>query len=772
MTTPPYRWTFYRSGGVDQVALQSAEDLIHLRELDPKLWIALSMPIRGTSIEARTLELLDTDQDGHIRQPEVLAAIAWTNEVYKDLGRLLQGGDAIPLDALRDGPVLAGARRLLANLGKPDATEVSLADATSAEEMFAGTLFNGDGVIPPECAEGDLRGVITDILTTHGSIPDRSGKPGIDQPRIDAFFAEAEALLAWHARADAAVLPLGDATAAAADAVRVVRAKIDDYFTRGRLAAFDARAAGALNANDAELAALSARQLSAETTEIASLPIARIEAGAALPLADGVNPAWQARLAALATAAVIPMLGPRGALTEADWRRMLGELAAYEAWRDARPANTASALGIDRLRAIVGAPGHATDHKAALGKLIEHDLALKPELDSVVDVEKLCRYQRDLSKLLHNYVNFSEFYTRKGAVFEVGTLYLDGRGCHLVVEVADVGKHGTMAPMAGVYLAYCECVRPGEKKVIAAAFTAGDVDNLMVGRNGVFVDRLGRDWEATIVKVIENPISIRLAFWSPYKKLVRMIEERVAKRAAKADAAANSRLEHTADEAADAENVPRHLPPPEPADAADPVKIDVGTIAALGVAIGGIGAFGTAVMAAMFGLGWWMPLGVFGIMLAISGPAMALAFIKLRRRNLGPLLDANGWAINLLTRINVPFGAALTDVAALPPGARRSATDPYAEKRRPWRLYITVVVVLLLAFAWFFGKLDGYLPRPLRSTSILGDLAPAYADVPAEAPPPAAPAHAEEAPPAEPRHAEKPAPAASPPRRKVSTSRK
>jgi len=54
--------------------------------------------------------------------------------------------------------------------------------------------------------------------------------------------------------------------------------------------------------------------------------------------------------------------------------------------------------------------------------------------------------------------------------------------------------------------------------VIAAAFTAGDVDNLMVGRNGVFIDRKNKDWEATITKVIDSPISIRQAFWSPYKK--------------------------------------------------------------------------------------------------------------------------------------------------------------------------------------------------------------------------------------------------------------
>jgi hypothetical protein len=742
MATTPYRWTFYRSGGVDQVALRSGDDLAHLAELDQKLWIALSMPTRGVAIDPRTLDLLDTDKDGHIRHPEVLAALAWTREVYKDPGRLLEGGDTIPLDTLRDGPVLAAAKRLLANLGKPDAKAVSLADATNAEKMFADTLFNGDGVIPPEAAEGALRAVIDDIMTTHGSLPDRGGKLGIDQPRAEAFFAGAKAFAAWMDAADAGVLPIGDATAGAADAVRAVRAKVDDYFTRCRIVAFDPAAAAAMNPSEAELAALATKQLSATTDEVAGLPIARIAADAALPLAAAVNPAWEAALSALATAAVTPLLGARASLTESGWRVLLGRLAAYETWHAAEPAGFVEPLGIERLRAVI-----TGDHERELAKLFEQDLAIKPEVDGIADIEKLCRYQRDLSKLLHNYVNFSEFYARKGAVFQAGTLYLDARGCHLVVEVIDVAKLTTMAPMAGMYLAYCDCVRTGEKRTIAAAFTAGDVDNLMVGRNGVFIDRQGVDWEATITKLVENPISIRQAFWSPYKKVVRLVEERVAKRAAEADAAAHAKL---AEHAPAASSVPPAAPPAKPGEPAPPAKFDIGTIAALGVAIGGIGAFATAILATIFGLGWWMPLGVLGIMLAISGPSMLLAFMKLRRRNLGPLLDANGWAINALTRINVPFGTALTDLAVLPPGAKRSSHDPYAEKGRPWKLYIALVVIAALLIGWYLGKFDRYLPDDLRSP-LANKSAPAQgAKAAAPAPAPTAPAPAAPAPAAPP----------------------
>src|SRR5205085_11667616 len=105
-----------------------------------------------------------------------------------------------------------------------------------------------------------------------------------------------------------------------------------------------------------------------------------------------------------------------------------------------------------------------------------------------------------------------------------------------------------------------------------------------------------------------------------------------------------------------------------------PKKIDVGTVAAIGVAIGGIGALVTGILAAFLGLGLWMPIGFIALLLMISAPSMLLAWLKLRQRNLGPILDANGWAVNGRARINVPFGTALTLLAKQPEGSKRITT--------------------------------------------------------------------------------------------------
>jgi len=84
-------------------------------------------------------------------------------------------------------------------------------------------------------------------------------------------------------------------------------------------------------------------------------------------------------------------------------------------------------------------------------------------------------------------------------------------------------------------------------------------------------------------------------------------------------------------------------------------------------------------------------------MLLISGPSMLIAWLKLRQRTLGPILEGNGWAVNGRVRINIPLGSALTDVAALPAGARRSLDDPYEDREAASRRRRTIVWATLLA---------------------------------------------------------------------------
>lgn len=720
-----HSWSFFRAGGVDQVTLRDGADLAHLHELDQKLWVALACPTKGTEIDERTLALIDTDSDGRVRAPEVLAAIEWCGRVLKSLDLLFEKGAALPLAQIDAGTddgkaVLASARRILKDRGKKDAKEIVLEDVVDMEKAFASTRLNGDGIVPADTAEDEATtSAIADILATVGEEKDRSGKPGVSQKLVDTFFEQAEAFVAWDGEGSTdAVRTLGEATAAAADALTAVEAKIQDYFVRCRVAAFDSRGATMMNAVDGDLGALSGKVLSAADESLARLPLARIEAGKALPFGAGTNPAWTGPMATFQKAAVAPICGEdRRELTEADLSAIIDRLAPYRAWLGKKPAGVVEKLGAARLRALV--TGEA---RAAIGALIEQDRALEPEYAKITQVEKALRLRRDLLVLLRNFVTFADFYGKKGAAFQAGTLYLDARSCDLCIYVNDPAKHAALAGLSKAYLAYCDITRAtGEKAAIVAAFTAGDVDNLMVGRNGLFYDRKGHDWDATITSIIENPLSVRQAFWSPYKRLIRLIEEQVAKRAADKEKASTGKIDAAAVKAGSAADQPAAAPA-APAPAAAPAaasKVDVGTVAAIGVAVAGVATFLSSIVAIFFGLGMWMPVGFLALLLAISGPSMLIAWLKLRQRNLGPILDANGWAINARTKINVPFGRSLTKIAALPAGATRAAGDPYAEKPTPWKLYLFLALVLVAGVLWLTGKVDRFLPERARAATVL-----------------------------------------------------
>jgi MFS family permease len=235
---------------------------------------------------------------------------------------------------------------------------------------------------------------------------------------------------------------------------------------------------------------------------------------------------------------------------------------------------------------------------------------------------------------------------------------------------------------------------------VAAAVTNGDSDQLMTGRNGVFYDRQGRDWDATVVRIVDHPISIRQAFWAPYKRIGKMVGEQIQKMAA-------ARSKGAEDKAA-ASLMQAGTPSKEkqtPQQQAFDVGKFAGIFAAIGLAVGAIGTAIASVVTGFIKLPWWqMPLAVAGMFLLVSGPSIVIAWFKLHQRNLGPILDANGWAVNARARLNIPFGASLTGIPRLPEGAHQSFSDPYAEKKKPWKSYILLLAACILLFmAWQKG---------------------------------------------------------------------
>ena len=394
-------------------------------------------------------------------------------------------------------------------------------------------------------------------------------------------------------------------------------------------------------------------------------------------------------------------------LTEEDWAAIGAQFAAYTAWKNAKAGASVEALGLDTVKAYL-----EQDRKAELLALVSEDAALAEEAGNIEMVDKFLFIFRDFYRLLKNFVTLHDFYNKEksvAAVFQSGRLIIDQRECRFCMKVPDAAKHAASAATSGMFLVYCNCTtksRPGVLPIVAAV-TVGEVGDLIVGKNAVYYDNAGVEWDAVITKVVDNPISIAQSFWSPYRRMAKTVENLINKSAADKDAKMM----------AEATSKINAAPAAVPAAGTDPAKpaavppFDIakfaGIFAAIGMAVGMIGSALAALAKGIFALSWWQLILAFvGIMLLISGPAMVMAWLKLRRRNIAPLLNANGWAINAASKISIPFGETLTDIAKYP---KLKLKDPYAKKGlAPWKsvLISLSALIVVLGGLWLANLLN------------------------------------------------------------------
>jgi hypothetical protein len=718
-------WNFSSVGGVNRVNLLSGNDIKSLEQLDQKLWTALSCPVYGMEIDSKTLALIDIDGDSRIRVPEIIAAAKWITSLIKYPDELIMENNSLPLSSINDqtdeGKVLlASAKQILINLGKPDNKEITIKETSDFASIFANTKFNGDGIITEDSTEDtELRNLINKIICCISASTDRNGKPGITSENINNFFKWCEDYSEWYKYAEnnaGRVLPFGADTAEAFDAYRNIKPKIDDYFLRCQLAEYDPSSTEVINLFRIQYEAISSKNLSTCTDEIALLPIAKIGSKKIMPLNEAINPSWEKALEKFKTLVILPMYSDKTHITIGEWESIPQKFEDYYQWISSKQGVPVELIGLTAIREII-----VKNNKEKLLSLINEDIALKSEADNIILVDKLTRFYCDLYTLMKNYVNFSDFYSPdSNAIFQAGKLYIDQRCCDLCIMVSDLPKHNSMAGSSGICLIYCNCISrlTNESMTIVAALTDGDIDNITVGRNAIFYDRKGRDWDATIIKIIDNPISIRQAFLSPYKKLSRFFNSQAEKFASSKEKAVETTVTSHAEKVTTKVNTGlsesyQTKPASAATQPAQPFDIGkfVGIFAALSLALGAIGSVIMSVLTGFFRLFWWqMPLAILGIILAISLPSMVLAWLKLRKRNLAPVLDANGWAINARVTINIIFGRTLTHLASLPENSKIDLFDPFTKKKNPF-VPVIIITLAVIAIAVYLLWYTGFLTK-------------------------------------------------------------
>lgn len=708
-----YKWQFVNIGGSARVRINSGEDIAHLSELDPKMWTVLSCPTTGLEIDEKSLKYMDCDGDGKLRINDVISVSQWITSVLKDKDLILKGTDSIDINYIdtedTNGKKLySSAKQILENLGK-DGSVVSLADTADITAIFAKTRFNGDGVITEASTDdAELKATVASAIVTVGSVVDRSGALGVNADLIESFYKNLNDYVSWiEAKIEA---PYGDKTDAVIAAYNALDSKVKDFFMRSKLASFSPSSTASLDIQTSRIDAISAENLSTKNDEIAAYPLTHITGKSEIELNAAINPAWDKNFNVIKS-----ILDPSVvAITEDVWASIGEKFSAYNAWKNGKAGSAVESLGMDAIKNFV-----VQDKKSVLLELVARDAALKEESDNIEMVDKFLHIYRDFYKLLKNFVTFNDFYDKNKnvrAIFQCGTLIIDQRECKFCMRVNDTGKHSASAASSGMYLVYCDCTTKTKpaKLQIAAAVTVGDIGALSVGKNGVFYDNNGLEWDAVITKIIDNPINVSQSFWSPYRRMATAIENLINKSAADKDA------KIMANATANINAAPTKTAEQAKAAAATPpfdIAKFAGIFAAIGMAVGMIGTALASIFKGLFALKWWQLIILFvGILLVISGPAMVMAWMKLRRRNIAPLLNANGWAINATSKISIPFGETLTNIAKYP---KMKLDDPFAKKGlKTWQKWCITILMLIVVIAglWIanvFSNVNEKLGSPL-----------------------------------------------------------
>ncbi len=689
---------------MDQLCLEEGKDLEHVLDLDPKLWVALSCPTTGLTFDKGTLGFIDADNDGRIRQEEVVAAVDWTLNMLRSPDKLHLGEDSLELDLINtdhdEGQrLLQAAQRVLNNLGKSESSTIKLDDTLATDFILATSGQNGDGVITVDSTEDpEVQSVVQDVMETIGKEVDRSGVEGVTEEGVAHFFATLESYRNWRRTiADKELsedlLPFGDETEIVFSAFNAIEEPIETFFAQCRIVTVDERASQKFSLSSDQLETLSSSSDEELDQILSGLPLMSVLPEGRLIFGAVVNPYYRKALQQFKEKVVVRIFGDgKEALTEDEWKRIKDTFAGYRKWTENKEGMEVEPLGINRIEEIL-----KSDCREELLRLIQIDQKLADEIQAIAEVEKLIRYSCFLFPFVNNYTSFPHLFDLDGeATFQAGRLFIDSRELLLCVDVDNPPKHSAIAKFSGVYLVYCELTRAGvtDKRTVAAAVTAGTGSRLFIGKNGVFFDREGHKWDATVMLIVKHAISLREAAFAPFKRLGGLVSSQIEKITSSREKSIQTGVSSGMSQFGNKVD----QKPSAGKKAVSTGSGAGGLLAGGGVAIAALSSSFAFISSTLSNIDkvYFLYTAVIFLTFIIL-PSMIMGYLKLRARDLSQILEAHGWAINGPMRLGLPLARALSQPAAIPLGSRRSQFVRMGDGVRVVRWWLWVTLVLSVA---------------------------------------------------------------------------
>ncbi len=707
---------FRRIGGAGQLALHDIDDLPHVLELDEAHWALTGIDIDFLRTDRQFLDFIDEDHNGIIQADEVKRAVAWflahiRPEARPELGSPELRLDSIDVSAPEGAALFAAARVVLRNLGIPDSPVLSLSQIRNDDGILSNACCNGDGVITPGCFTGDCREgasaipenphlaeIVSRIMEIIGSCRDLTGAEGINRELLDSFRSGAEQYLSWYEAPEnrpELLRPCGERTADFAAAVENLQERIDRYFLH--CAALDflpgLSCRPPLVEGDGDVPESAPMQ---ELLE--KLPIATPRPDRVLDFSAPLNPLYEKELHALAAHPAMAEFLTGSVLSEAMWRRLTSLLAPCLEWKNAEPDKA-----YEKIEPAILKQWLTDGSLEELRRRIDEDLTIARELTAYHSLIKLTLFQQYLLEFLNNYVSLGALFNpRAASMLQTGKLVMDGRHYTFATPVKNLAEHKRIATMSDICVLYVEATtgrtENARRMTLAVAVTSGNIRNLFIGKHGIFYAVDGSVWDARIIDLIQQPVSISEALKMPFFRF----GEFVARLADRFFSTKSTEVQKTLEKTITTGAV---LTPPAPAPAAKPQTPAVsGSMMLMGGGIG-IAAIGSSVAFIIKSLQNISILNVLavllGIILIFGGPMVVISLVKLYRRNISRFLEANSCAVNRPMRLSRKLGLVFTFAPPLPRAGllKEDLVDLFRKPTVSKGIHFFQIVLLLLAVA-------------------------------------------------------------------------
>ncbi len=670
---------YKKIGNTYHLYIKSALNIQDILKIHPSLWIAMSAPISAFNIDLTFLQYIDeTEGNGRLIFQEVQRAVKWLIEVLKDHEGINSGADCLVLDSINrdnsDGELIfVETKKILDRIDGHNQDRITLEQIRGVKSEVEKYPVSENGVATVDAASTDeLKKYIQDIINVTGGEDHLSGIKGVGLACLDIFNQKLQDYIKWREYYSDALnsdnrelLPWGEKTNAVFKQFIKIKDKIDQYFIQCSTLNFSKQVSDNVSfLSDTEFNKMNWHEIAELEQFLVNAPLAKPSDNAVLDLTnvDMINPLFIREVKQF-FAEVSAALKKNG-IEKIDaelWADIKNLFNCYKSWYDSNPESAMD--NIDYIQLVSYRDNLLYE---SLLKIIETCKITALQMSNIRLIEKLILYQKNMLVFVNNFVSMPYLYDKNTpALFEKGNLIIDGRQMNFSVLVEDKASHMKVAKEGNIFILYLQIMPAADNKyIVVVPVTNGGKGNLAIGKRGVFIDNDGVALDAVVVDIIENPISIREALLLPFKKIKEAFSSRLSGLSKETDVAFTKNIT----DVSMGKSITETKPAAGKTSGFNPTSLLMGG----SVAIAALGSSFAYIMSKLSSISFmnflFVAVGIIAVFLFFS---LLSTYLKLKRRDLSPILEGSGWSINAKLRLTRKLAKIYTQKPKWPKGSKR-----------------------------------------------------------------------------------------------------